>query len=59
MEQNRKVTLAVKIVLTLVIGLPGFALVGFLKEKPDPTIGNIVGMGLVGALMTIWYYRPK
>lgn len=59
MQQNNKVvTIAVKLALTVVIGFPGFIIVGYLNTR-NSNAGAFLSLPLMGALMAIWFYKPK
>lgn len=57
-QRSNAVTIAVKAALTLVIGLPGFAIVGYLTSQ-NRNIGSLLALPLMGALLAVWFHKPK
>jgi len=57
-QRNKGVTIAVKLVITLIVCLPGLAIVGYVGSQ-NRNIGSVLAMTLAGVLLAIWYYTPQ
>lgn len=57
-EQSKSVRFFMKTFLTILIGIPGFALVGYLNSV-NQNAGAFAALPLIGALGAIWIYKRK